>query len=264
MNTPVATSYQLGLVVLSLLIAILGSFVALTAASRIKRSSGKLSIDNAIAAGFALGGIGVWAMHFVGMLSLKMDVATSYSLVETIVSLVAAIAASACALAFVAAAPHRLSRVFGAGATLGLGVVFMHYLGMYGMRFGGFVLWNFAVVGISVVIAVVAATAALWLAFNTSTVALRMGAAILMGVAVCTMHYTGMAAAEFVCTTTNRFAMPQGWGLVSSIQLPTLVVAVSLVLAILILIDQAFQGAVVRSASVKRARPVQQSRMAKP
>jgi NO-binding membrane sensor protein with MHYT domain len=131
----------------------------------------------------------------------------------------------------------------GAGFLLGLGVVVMHYLGMFGMKFGGFIHWDYGIVAGSAVIAVVAATAALWLAFNTGSFGMRAAAAVLMGIAVCSMHYTGMHAAEFVCTTTNRGALPQGFGYISSMDLSTLVATVALAMAALITVDQAFQSA---------------------
>lgn len=240
MNPNVLATYRPSYVALSFAISVLGAFVALTAATRI-RQRGRISGFNTLAAGVALGGIGVWSMHFIGMLALSLDVATSYSMVETGVSLVAAIAASSLALGFVARAPEQLPRLLGAGFLLGLGVVVMHYLGMFGLKFGGYIRWDFAVIGLSALIAVLAATAALWLAFNTRTLALRGAASVIMGVAVCAMHYTGMHAAEFVCTTANRVASPQGFGYVSSMDLSALVAAVALGMAALISIDQAFQ-----------------------
>ena len=247
MNPVVVSSYQPAFVALSFLIAMIGSFVALTAATRIRHRNGRLSLSNTLAAGLALGGIGVWAMHFIGMLALKLDVASSYSVLETAVSLVAAVGAASLALGFVAKAPDKLPRLLGAGFLLGMGVVFMHYLGMFGMKFGGFIRWDLAVVGLSALILVVAATAALWLALNTPTLARRVLAAAVMAVAVCAMHYTGMAAAEFVCTTANRTAVPQGAGYISSITLPTMVTIAALAMALLISMDQLFQRAAVGS-----------------
>jgi NO-binding membrane sensor protein with MHYT domain len=241
MNEIVTTTYQLPYVALSFVISMIGAFVALTAATRIRQPDGRINVTNTLAAGLALGGIGVWSMHFIGMLALRLDVGTSYSIVETAISLVAAIGASALALGFVAKAPRQLPRLVGAGVLLGAGVVFMHYLGMFGMKFGGFIRWDYGVVLLSALIAIVAATAALWLAFNTRTYGLRAAAAVLMAVAVCAMHYTGMTAAEFVCTTADRSALPQGFGYVSSHSLSNLVVAAGLGMAVLIMIDQIFQ-----------------------
>jgi NO-binding membrane sensor protein with MHYT domain len=243
MNPVVSSSYQFAYVALSFAISVLGSFVALTAATRMRQRNGRISVVNTVCAGMALGGIGVWSMHFIGMVALKLDLATGYSMLETLVSLVAAIAATSLALGFVAKRPGHFPTLLVAGFLLGMGVVVMHYLGMFGMRFAGFIQWDFLVIGLSAVIAVVAATAALWLAFNTRTLGLRICAALLMGVAVCSMHYTGMHAAEFVCTSANRVVPPSGFGVVGSLDLPAVVATVALCIAALISIDQFFQGA---------------------
>src|SRR5262245_20611442 len=157
MNPLVQTSYQLGFIAVSFGISVLGAFVALNTVGRIRAPNGRISWLNTLWAGIALGGIGVWSMHFIGMLALKMDVATSYGITETLVSLVAAIAATSLALAFVSKAAHQIGRVLGAGFLLGLGVVVMHYLGMAGMKFGGYIQWDLAMVALSVLIAVGAA-----------------------------------------------------------------------------------------------------------
>ena len=237
------TSYQMGLVVLSYAIAVLGSFVALTAARRIRGSQGRIQWMNVLTAGAALGGIGVWSMHFTGMLALKLGMGSGYSLAETLISLVAAIAATSGALAFVGQRPDSGARLLGAGALLGLGVAVMHYLGMVGMRFPGFIAWDWSVVALSVAIAVAAATAALWLAFRTRAFSARILASAVMGVAVCAMHYTGMAAADFICTSPadQRFATPQGFGVISAMDLPLLVPFVAISVAALIGYDQLLQ-----------------------
>lgn len=240
-NELVETSWRMGLVALSYGIAVLGSFVALTAAQRIRGRTG-ISWLNLLAAGTALGGIGVWSMHFTGMLALNLGMGSGYSMVETLVSLVAAVAATSVALAFVARRPESGLRVLGAGTLLGLGVAFMHYLGMYGMRFPGFIVWSVPTVVLSVAIAVVAASAALWLSFRTGSLGMRALAAAVMGAAVCSMHYTCMAAADFVCISeTQRYARPQGFAVISALDLPVFTVIVAIGLAALIGMDQLMQ-----------------------
>jgi NO-binding membrane sensor protein with MHYT domain len=224
MNEVMPTSYDPSLVTLSFVVAFVGSYIALSASQKLRSSQDRAYVHHLAIAGIALGGIGVWAMHFIGMLAMRMPLGLSYSMGETVVSLVAAAAASAWALSIVARNPQSLRHLLGAGAMLGVGVCAMHYLGMYGMRFGGFFQWDMALVGVSVVIALVAATAALWLAFNTPSQWARVVAALVMAVAVCAMHYTGMLAAEIVCTTTQPLAMPAGFGLLSVLQLPMLVI----------------------------------------
>ncbi|MET0543890.1 MAG: MHYT domain-containing protein [Variovorax sp.] len=238
MNVPVTPTYQIPMVALSFAIAVLGSLVALTAARRLVGPNGKVSRYRAVSAGIALGGIGVWSMHFVGMLAVHLNMGVSYSMFETLASLVAAVAGTSLALVYVARAPEQMSRIVGAGALLGLGVAVMHYLGMYGMRFGGFIAWSLPLVGLSVVIAMVAASAALWLAFNAKTWPARVASAVVMGVAVCVMHYTGMAAADFICTTATPQAIPYGFGMVSALQMPVWVTMLAVLSAVMIAVDQ--------------------------
>ena len=196
-----------------------GQFLA---ARRIRGEQGGTRWLNVLAAGSALGGIGVWSMHFTGMLALRLGMGSGYAMAETLVSLVAAVAATSAALAFVAQRPDSNVRVLGAGALLGLGVAFMHYLGMVGMRFPGYIDWSWNVVAMSVVIAMAAAV---------------------MGVAVCAMHYTGMAAANFICTApgSERFATPRGFAVISSMGLAVLTPLVAIALAVLIAFDQMIQ-----------------------
>jgi NO-binding membrane sensor protein with MHYT domain len=220
METLLTPSYDAPMVALSYFVSVAGSYVALIAARRIVRPGGRINLYHAATAGLALGGIGVWAMHFIGMLALQLHVGVSYSMFETLISLIAAVVATAIALAYVAASPRRIERLVVAGFLLGVGVVVMHYLGMFGMRFGGFIDWSYSIIGLSTLIAIVVAIVALWLAFNTRTSIIRVLAACLMGGAVCAMHYTGMAAANFICTTATPQAIPSGLAVVSALQLP--------------------------------------------
>jgi NO-binding membrane sensor protein with MHYT domain len=240
MNSVVTTSLDSGYVALSYLISVVGSFLALSAARQVVGPDGSIRGFPLLAAGAALGGVGVWSMHFVGMLALRSDLTIGYSMTETLVSLLAAVGATSLAIYFVAKHPTT-TRVVTAGTVLGLGVCVMHYLGLYGMRFGGHFQWSYGLVLLSIAIAIAAAIAALWLAFHTGTWALRSAAALVMGLAVCAMHYTGMAAADLVCTTAYRGKLPRGFGVVSALQLPVLVTALALGVAALLAIHQIFR-----------------------
>jgi NO-binding membrane sensor protein with MHYT domain len=233
----VVSSYDDTYVALSFVIAVVGSFVALTAARRVVGPNRRISTFDLLSATLALGGIGVWTMHFIGMAALKLDLRVGYSMAETLVSLLVVCVATGFGIAYVAKDPSSKARLLTAGASLGLGVAVMHYLGMYGMRFGGYINWSFALVAGSILIAVVAATAALWLAFNTRPVALRLLAAVVMAVAVCAMHYTGMAAADFVCTTPDRSVVPRGFGVIISTDLPQVVMVMSIGIALVLSVD---------------------------
>lgn len=241
MDGLVKTSYNMELVVLSYVISLIGAFIALISAKRLSSTANDkqayfLGIGSA---GIALGGIGVWSMHFIAMLALRMDVGLGYSLWETFISLIAAILISAFSFHIVAGDPNNVKRLLVAGMMLGMGAVVMHYLGMYGMRFSGYFQWDYGRIALSIAIALVAATAALWLAFHTTHLSMRLVAAAIMATAVCAMHYTGMSAAEFICTTENRLAIPSGQGVMSVLGLPMVVITLAISMAVALLIDLA-------------------------
>jgi NO-binding membrane sensor protein with MHYT domain len=254
MNPVVTSHYRPELVAASFALAFIGSMIALMITRDIRKKDGTISLFAAVTSGVALGGIGVWAMHFVGMVALHLDVASSYGLVETYVSLIAATVSTSAALVYVSKAPQEKSRLLIGGLLLGLAVAVMHFMGMYGMKIGGYINWDGAIIAASILIAVVAATAALWLAFNTKRLVSRTGAALVMAFAVCAMHYTGMQAAEFVCTTPDRFVTVKGWGLMTSYSMGPMVIVVSLGMAMLIALDLYLQS---MQRSMERSRAKQ-------
>jgi NO-binding membrane sensor protein with MHYT domain len=186
--------YDYVLVALSFVISVLGSYVALALAS----SAGKNG-DNTWGPAIALGGCAIWSMHFIGMTAYKTQLYVSYAVVPAVLSLVISVLITAIGFRLAARGPDKLSNLVLGGLVIGAGVVVMHYLGMFGIETRATIQWDFTIVAASVVIAMVAATVALWLAFNVRSVLQRVLAASVMGVAVCVMHYTGMAAAKLVC-----------------------------------------------------------------
>jgi len=193
--------YSLGLVALSFLISFAGSLVALICAGRMVGADGKPNLAVVACAAVALGGIGIWSMHFIGMLAYRLPVGISYNVPLTIVSLVAAILISGIAL-YLAGGRRKFSKPgWLAGSLLaGLGVCVMHYMGMFAMNMRASMQFDLAIVALSIAIAVTAAAAALWLAFHLKKMSHQLGAAAVMGLAVCTMHYVGMSAATMICT----------------------------------------------------------------
>ncbi|WP_271461014.1 putative bifunctional diguanylate cyclase/phosphodiesterase [Pantoea leporis] len=196
------TSYDSFTVIVSILVAMLASFTALDMAGRVASSTGKVALVWLFGGGFAMG-VGIWAMHFIGMLSMSLDMVMSYDPTLTVTSMVVAILASVFALWLVCSTPTLpWLRLCGGAVVLGSGVVAMHYTGMAALMFTPGITWNWGWVAASVAIALVASGAALWLAFNLReghgrVTALRLGASVVMGCAIAGMHYTGMAAANF-------------------------------------------------------------------
>jgi NO-binding membrane sensor protein with MHYT domain len=150
----------------------------------------------------ALGGIGIWSMHFIGMVAYRLPVAIAYDITLTAVSLLAAIVIAGLALYLAGSGRGKFSKAgWLAGSLLaGIGVCVMHYMGMFAMNMRASMEFDLVVVALSVVIAVTAAAAALWLAFHLKRTSHQLGAAAVMGLAVCTMHYVGMSAATMICT----------------------------------------------------------------
>ncbi len=248
-------TYELGLVAVSFLISAFGAYAALAASTLVRSERGGVKRVNAAFAGVALGGVGIWSMHFLGMLAWNPGMAVGYGLTGTLLSLAVAVGVSAFALGYMAAARFSYRRLAVAGPAAGLGVSLMHFMGMGSMSFGGYLDWNWAMVTLAVLVAIVAATAALWLAFHVRRTLHRVVAAFVMAAAVCSMHYTGMAAADVVCTTASRFERMHG--LLYGDEFRVLVIVVALGAAIIVAFDVFMQRVAARGIA-SPARPVRE------
>ncbi|WLI76754.1 bifunctional diguanylate cyclase/phosphodiesterase [Kosakonia sp. H02] len=194
------SQYDYILVVVSFVVAILASYTALNMAGRVATSTGASSWVWLIGGGVAMG-IGIWAMHFIGMLAMNMSMNMRYEPLLTLVSMVIAIGSSLFALWLVSAPALHLRRLLPGSMVMGLGIAAMHYTGMAALQVSPAIVWHKGWVAVSVVIALAASFSALWLTFRlrheAAQVALmRFGAANLMGFAIAGMHYTGMIAAQ--------------------------------------------------------------------
>jgi signal transduction histidine kinase len=211
----VTAQYDALLVAISVAIAVLASYVALDFTERLRRASGRVRglwwLGGAVAMG-----VGIWSMHFVGMLALQLPVAMHYDVPLVGLSVIVAIAASALGL-HVGSRPELPGRVLAESAVLmGAAISGMHYIGMAAMIIPAPIQWNWLLVTGSIFIAVVASLAALMMAFHLGRDGnrlfgwMKLGAALIMGLAVVGMHYTGMAAAQFglPATSAAQPAMP--------------------------------------------------------
>ncbi|MDX1633658.1 MAG: MHYT domain-containing protein [Marinobacter sp.] len=194
--------YDLSLVFLSYLIAILASYSALYFGSQLtivtdaKRrlwvTLGALSL-----------GLGIWTMHFVGMRAHIMPVAMTYDLALTATSVLPAVLASALALLMISKPRASQFQIAGAGLVMGLGIVAMHYTGMAAMKLSPGLGYDPLLVAASVAVAIGASWAALTISRilqgveGTEAVVFQFVAALIMAAAICGMHYVGMAAVSF-------------------------------------------------------------------
>ncbi|WP_130796662.1 MHYT domain-containing protein [Streptomyces otsuchiensis] len=187
-------TYGLVTLVLAFLMAVVGSALGLRCTVR------ALTLDRGRRAGWlALGaisiGTGIFTMHFIAMMGFTVaTLSITYDLAITYASLGVAIGVVGIGVFLVGYAPRGNLTLATGGLITGLGVACMHYLGMAGMQMSGTLHYDPVVVALSVVIAVVAATVALWFAISVRGFAASLGASAIMGVAVTGMHYTGMAA----------------------------------------------------------------------
>ncbi|TCC00608.1 signal protein [Micromonospora zingiberis] len=181
---------------LSYALSVLGSVLGLIFAGRIRAaSSAGQRVWWGLLAAWALGGTAIWTMHFMAMLGFAVAGSRiRYDVPVTVASALIAVAAVGIGLAIVGTGRLSVVRVLAGGLFTGLGVAAMHYTGMAAMRLNGQLGYDAVRVGLSVLIAVVAATVALWLAVTVRRGAAIFASALVMGVAVNGMHFTGMSA----------------------------------------------------------------------
>jgi diguanylate cyclase len=232
--------YHHGLVVVSVVVAILSSYTALTLALRLRSSSGWPARAWLLGGGFAMG-TGIWAMHFVGMLALSLPIPVAYDVATTGLSLLIAIAVSTFSLHIASREDLNRPRLVAAGIAMGIGICAMHYVGMAAITIAPPIRYNGFLVTASFAIAIAASFAALWVTFNTRQddrwwrYRLVLGG-VVMGFAIAGMHYAGMAAARFpaqgVMSASSLVDRDTGWlaGAVTSISLFILIATLLIVL----------------------------------
>jgi NO-binding membrane sensor protein with MHYT domain/signal transduction histidine kinase/CheY-like chemotaxis protein len=194
--------YDPALVIASVLIASLASYVALDLAKRVRAADRRVALTWWAGGSVAMG-TGVWSMHFVGMLAFSLPIALGYTRLLTLVSWVAAVAVSVVALGLAGRGSLTPARLASGSLAMGAGICAMHYLGMAALDMSPPIEWSAPLVAASAAVAVVASAAALMIFFGLRRVskhhqlAYQVAAAAVMGLAISGMHYTGMAAAGF-------------------------------------------------------------------
>jgi diguanylate cyclase (GGDEF)-like protein len=195
-------NYNYWLVALSVLVAVFVSYTALNLSSRVARA-GKRPARMWLTGGAVAMGCGIWSMHFVGMLAFSLPIPLSYDVATTLASLAIAIAISGFALSVASPPQITLTRLAIGAVAMGLGICAMHYSGMSAIQIVPMITYEPTLLIASGVIAIGASFAALWLFFRLregrswQMRVARLGAALVMGLAISGMHYTGMAASRF-------------------------------------------------------------------
>jgi len=200
--TNTLSDYSTGLILLSYLVSVLGSLAALYVATNIRQEDGKSHLGWLAVAALMLGGCAIWSMHFIGMVAYDPGVPMAFDTVITGISLIVPIAFTYIGLIIAFRSADRIAVIILAGLIMGLGVASMHYTGMAAIRIEAYLSYDPTLVAISVVIAIVASAAALLILVRAKG-ALRYASALVMGLAVCGMHYTGMAAMSIEPATVD-------------------------------------------------------------
>src|SRR6267143_1405045 len=193
-------SYHYALVALSILIAMVAAYAALDLAARVTAASGWTRAIWLLGGASAMG-IGIWSMHYIGMLAFVLPIPVAYHWPTVLLSLLAAILASVIALHVVSRQNMSGSRALAGSVLMGTGIAGMHYIGMDAMRLPAVTQFNSFLVVLSVVLAVLISLCALSIVFQFRHERKGLGweklaGAVVMGAAIPVMHYTGMAAAS--------------------------------------------------------------------
>ena len=221
-------SYNAWLVALSIVIATIASYTALDLAGRVSARQG-LSSRLWLLGGALSMGTGIWSMHFIGMLAFQLPIPMAYDTAINFLSWVIAVAVSSVALSVVRRPAMTGSNLSAGAALMGVGIASMHYTGMAAMRMSPPIQYDPALFVASVAIAAGASLAALWMAFQLrqkysgAAILGKLGSALIMGLAIAGMHYTGMAAARFA---PDAVCLAAGSG--DGVQSATLAVAIGI------------------------------------
>jgi two-component system sensor histidine kinase/response regulator len=248
-------TYDRFLVVLSIVLAVGASYVALDLAGRTAAAKGRFRRYWLMGGAFAMGA-GIWAMHYVGMLAFRIPVPVFYHLPTVALSLVAAIAASLVALLLVSAPEMGWLRATVGSLVMGAGIATMHYVGMAAMRLDAAAHWDPTTIALSVVIAVVVSLVAILLAWGLRReereVSWRkMLAASVMGGAIAAMHYTGMAAAHW--TPEAAGAMPANTVEISALGVSAIVSVTAVIFAFVFVLSIVDRQLSARSRQLKES-----------
>ncbi len=208
MTHSLGTGYNLLLVIVSVAIAVLASYTALDLAGRVNATQNRAQIGWLISGAAAMG-TGIWSMHFIGMLAFRLPVRVHYDFLTVLLSVLPAMTASGLALFLVSRPTLGWLRLFGGSFFMGLGIASMHYIGMAAMLMSAGMRYDPPIVALSVLVAIAVSFVGLLLVFQLREEITphqtwkKLLAALIMGIAIPTMHYVGMAAVCFMPLPTT-------------------------------------------------------------
>src|SRR5262252_2461060 len=213
MHTMPVHNFSYGLLTpgLAYLMSFVGSFLGLRCTTRARANTGPSRIRWLLVAAISIGATGIWVMHFIAMLGFTIPGETiHYNVPVTLASMLIAVIFVSLGILMAGLGEYNIRSLLLGGLLTGLGVGAMHYSGMLAMRMPADVNYDPLLFTLSIVIAIVASTAALWATLRLHGLATTLGAAAIMGVAVSGMHYTGMAAMRVYSPPAGPQPVPGG------------------------------------------------------
>ena len=199
-GTSLPHRYNPWLLALSIAIAILASYTALDVSGRIRAATGRTRKYWLAGGGFAMG-MGIWSMHFIGMIAMHTEHSVTYDVTITLISILPALAASGFALYMIARGELSPRILAISGLLMAVGIGAMHYIGMAAMQINPPLRYDATFFALSILVAIAASISALWIGFQQysaeslgKSAARKISSAVLMGLAIAGMHYTGMSA----------------------------------------------------------------------
>jgi NO-binding membrane sensor protein with MHYT domain len=203
------------------LISCLGCFLGLQVTARARAMQGADRARWLVLAAVSIGATGIWVMHFIAMLGFTIPgQVITYNVPVTIGSMLIAVGVVGIGLFIVGFGGRGPAPLLLGGTIIGLGVASMHYMGMWALRMPDTMTYNTRLVAVSVAIAIVAGTVALWAALRLAGTRPTIIASLIMGVAVSGMHYTGMAAMRVQAAPGGGMASMGGGATGSAFLLP--------------------------------------------
>jgi diguanylate cyclase (GGDEF)-like protein/PAS domain S-box-containing protein len=218
-------SWNIPLVVLSVLVAMIGSFTALTHAQRMRLSGGRAALWWQITGSITLGAT-IWSMHFIGMLAMRLPIPLAYDLPLTLLSIVPAIATSLFGFWVLREAKVGTLRLLTSGLMMGMGVSGMYYTGAHALKMSPALTYDPAIFILSVVIGVVASWGALLMVyqgarFNLNPMPRLIIGSLVIGLAISAMHYIAMWGVQIqpdsICLTSESSIAPDTLALLVSL-----------------------------------------------
>jgi NO-binding membrane sensor protein with MHYT domain len=216
-------------------LSVLGSLLGLICTARVQRlPTARKRISWLFLAAVAIGGTGIWVMHFMAMIGFGVvGSEIRYDVPTTALSALVSVTVVGIGLFITGLGKVSVVKIGIGGVITGLGVNAMHYMGMAAMRLDGEINYDVLRVGASIAIAVVAATVALFLSVTVRTGAAIFGSAMVMGVAVCGMHYTGMSAMSVQVEEHGSVSGATAMNLIAPIALAVVFVVMGLIYSVL-------------------------------